>query len=147
MEEPAALAETTIVERRTGRVAPVVESDTPVIALEHKLFASIEGAYFRLSDAADALPVFVCEIGDREVLLRLPAIRRGFGIVAGLADDAMLDTVAAALRFVRALRAGDPVPLELRTGQASWPVSKAHRAAAANRLADRLVAWHAPADG
>lgn len=132
------------VERRTSPPDAKPATGVPVIAFEHRLFAAMDGAYFRLSDAADALPVFVCEIGDREVLLRLPAIRREFGIVAGSRDDVMLDTVAESLRFVRALRAGDPVPLELLTGEASWPVDDRHRAAAANRLTDRIVAWHAP---
>ena len=146
MEEAVARAESDdeAVERRAAMVGTAVAPGVPVIAFEHRLFAAIEGAYFRLSDAADALPVFVCEIGEREVLLRLPAIRREFAIVPGSRDDAMLDTVAAGLRFVRALRAGDPVPLELLTGEASWPVSDQHRAAAANRLMDRLVAWHVP---
>jgi len=146
MDEAVAHADTDYdaVERRAARTSNGVAPGTPVIAFEHRLFAAIEGAYFRLSDAADALPVFVCEIGDREVLLRLPAIRREFAIVPGSRDDAMLDTVAAGLRFVRTLRAGDPVPLELLTGEASWPISDRHRVAAANRLLDRLVAWHAP---
>lgn len=151
MDEAVAHADTDdgVVERRAARASSGAAPGTPIIAFEHRLFAAIEGAYFRLSDASDALPVFVCEIGDREVLLRLPAIRREFSIVPGSRDDAMLDTVAAGLRFVRALRAGDPVPLELLTGEASWPISDRHRAAAANRLLDRLVAWHAPlaADG
>lgn len=146
MEEAVARADSDdeAVERRAAMVGTAVAPGMPVIAFEHRLFAAIEGAYFRLSDAADALPVFVCEIGEREVLLRLPAIRREFAIVPGSRDDAMLDTVAAGLRFVRALRAGDPVPLELLTGEASWPVSDQHRAAATNRLVDRLVAWHVP---
>ncbi|MGE0254565.1 MAG: hypothetical protein AB7N54_04565 [Alphaproteobacteria bacterium] len=144
MDDAAVPMENEPVERRTSPPDAKPATGAPVIAFEHRLFAAMDGAYFRLSDAADALPVFVCEIGDREVLLRLPAIRREFGIVTGSRDDVMLDTVAESLRFVRALRAGDPVPLELLTGEASWPVDDRHRAAAANRLADRIVAWHAP---
>ena len=103
--------------------APAVESEAPAaerelpteVTFEHSVFNRVDDGVFRLSPDGEA--VFAMRIGETEASLSLPGIRREFGIEEGSADAIMLDLVIDALKFVQALRIGDPVPKELLTGE------------------------------
>lgn len=110
------------------------------LQFRHKFFNSVKGGMFRRSTADDS-PGFVVTLGDNEVLLSFPGIRREFGIEDGSADAEMLDMVALALDFVAVIKLGDPFPREILTGEASWEVTDRHRTIASQRVCMQLVTW------
>ncbi len=110
------------------------------IVFQHTFFTSIEGAYFRLTEQTEE-PVLVLSIGDNNVILPFPGIRREFDIPEDSDDGAMLDMVAEGLHYVNILKPGDPIPKEILTGEASWEVSDRHRQIAYQRLTMQLVTW------
>ena len=127
--------------------APAVESEAPAaerelpteVTFEHSVFNRVDDGVFRLSPDGEA--VFAMRIGETEASLSLPGIRREFGIEEGSADAIMLDLVIDALKFVQALRIGDPVPKELLTGEPSWDIQAEHMVLAQQRLSMQLVTW------
>lgn len=110
------------------------------VQFRHKFFTSVKNGCFRRS-ADDGNPGFAITLGDNEVLLSLPGIRREFGITDGSADGEMLDLVEQALDFVPMLKVGDPLPKEILTGEASWEVTERHRTIATQRVSMQLVTW------
>jgi hypothetical protein len=56
-------------------------------------------------------------------------------------DAIMLHTVERSLQFVSLLGIGDPIPLEILKGDASWQPSQIHRDAAFKRIGAYLMAW------
>lgn len=110
------------------------------VQFRHKFFNSIKGGCFRLSNE-DGSAGFAMVLGDNEVLLNLPGIRREFQIEEGSADAEMLELVEQALNYIPELRVGDPLPREILTGEASWEVTERHRTIASQRVSLQLVTW------
>ena len=71
----------------------------------------------------------------------LQAVAKLFSISADSPDGRLLHLVGQSLRFVTALRLGDPLPAEVLTGEASWHPSAYHRQIASARLQLQLVNW------
>lgn len=109
------------------------------VAFQHKFFTSMENPYFRISPETER-PGMYFRMADNPVVLHLPGIKREFKL-DGHPDGAMLDWVAAGLRFVKALMIGDAIPAELRTGEASWQVEPRHTQIAYSKLAGQLMGW------
>lgn len=125
---------------------PLPESGgDPVVAFEHAFFKAVPDGYFRISDHTGQ-PVFVVRLGEMDATLSLPGIRSEFHLAEDSPDAAMLDLVARGLKFVRALRIGDPVPKELLTGEASWEITARHRQIALHRITVQLVTWWSGAE-
>ncbi|MBF0372160.1 MAG: hypothetical protein HQL39_01935 [Alphaproteobacteria bacterium] len=110
-----------------------------VVTFEHRFFAKLEGAYFRLSEQDE--PVLMVTMGDNVAALTFRGIKREFNIPDDCDDSRMLTMVARALRFVKVVKIGDPLPLELTTRQASWKPTDRHRQIAYQRLTMQLVSW------
>lgn len=108
--------------------------------LAHRMFATLGELVFRRAEG-DGAPVMVVRLGDRDVVLPLRSLQREFGIADNSDDGRMLGLIADALDFVAALRIGDPLPAEVRTGEASWEPDPVHLQLAATRLKLQLVAW------
>ncbi len=121
---------------------PTVDDDgDPIISFDLGFFASVEGAYFRMSEQAEE-PVFVMDLGENnEVSLPLPGIMREFGIEEDSDDAKVLALVAEGLHYVKILRLGDKIPKELLTGEASWEVTDEHRKVAYQRITLQMVTW------
>jgi hypothetical protein len=120
--------------------APAAEVELPTeVAFEHSLFTRVDEGVFRLSP--DGTPVFAMRIGDTEATLPLTGIRREFQIDDESPDAVMLGLVTDALKFVKALQFGDPIPKELLTGEPSWDIQPEHRILAQQRLSMQLVTW------
>ena len=108
------------------------------LVLHHPVFRTFANPYFRLS-TPDQLPVFVVQMDDREATLPVPAMMAEFGIKPQDEDGHMLALVMHALEFVTGLEIGDPIPLEVLSGQASWPVDSVHRDLSTTRLNMLLI--------
>ena len=108
--------------------------------LEHRMFALFGQPMFRRTDA-DATPVMVVRLGDREASMPLRSVQREFGIPDDSDDGRMLALIAEALDFVPIMRLGDKLPLEVLTGDASWEPGPEHIHRALTRLNLQLVAW------
>lgn len=107
---------------------------------QNPFFSAIEGGYFRMSEHTRQ-PVFVLNYGGMDAALSIPGIRHELGIEADSQDGRMLDLVARGLKFVSALRIGDPVPTEVTTGEASWEISERHHDIARHRITMQLITW------
>jgi len=116
------------------------QTPEPTISFEKSFFRSVEGSYFKLlEDTGDAVMIMPLEGGD--VSLKLGGIKHELELGPDDHDTKTLDTIAEALKYVRGIRAGDPVPSELLSGKASWEVSQQDRATAHNRVTMQLVSW------
>lgn len=113
------------------------------LALEHPRLAALSDLVFRRSpvDGA-AIATLPMGAGPTGISLTLPALCHQFGIDAASADGRMLSAIAESLGYVSTLRAGDRLPAEVKTGEASWTADPVHLLRAASRLRLRLVAWH-----
>jgi len=111
-----------------------------ICAIVHPGFAALPGPVFRRADG-DGAPVVVTRLGQVDAAIPLPALRGHLGIADTSADARMLGLIAEALDYVVALRPGDTLPAEIRTGEASWEVEPAHLLRAITRLRLCLVAW------
>ena len=122
------------------------DQDKPTrCTLEHRMFALFQQPIFRRADA-DATPVIVVRMGDKEAVMPLLAVQRELGIADDSADGRMLALIAEALDFVPFLRLGDNLPREVLTGDASWEPGPQHVQRALTRLRLQLVGWlHGPA--
>jgi len=117
------------------------DEDLPtVVRLEHNIFRTDPGAYFRISEHTGE-PVLILDLGEGEVVLPLPGIRREFEILSDSPDGLMMSLIAEGLRYVKALRPGDLVPKEILTGEASWEAEPRHARTAYQRLTMQLVSW------
>lgn len=112
-----------------------------VVKLEHNFFKVFNEPYFRMSAPPDEKPVFCALLGDQEVSLSLSGIIRELNLEEADPLRIMIETVSKSLRFVTALRPGDEVPAEVRTGEASWDAGRDHLEIARQRLTMQLVTW------
>lgn len=113
-------------------------ADGPVISFEHVFFKRVEDIYFRMDDTTGE-PSAIVRLGEETLALPFPGIVREFKLDGRDAD--MLRLVAKGLKYVRALRIGDPVPQEILTRKASWEIQPRHRQIAYHRLALQLLGW------
>ena len=77
--------------------------------------------------------------GGSTAALPLRSLQAEFGIDDASADGQMLARVARSLDFVIDLRLGDPLPVEVLDGAASWQPSPKHQELAMSRLKLQLV--------
>lgn len=113
--------------------------DENVVQFEHKFFHSPDDIYFKQTEAGE--PVAVLSMGGSEVVLTFNGIRKEFMLGDDSHDGKMLTTLAEAVKFVRGLRLGDPIPKEILTGEASWELKERHLQVAHQRLTMQLVSW------
>jgi hypothetical protein len=119
---------------------PAPDDQPTTCVLAHRGFSLLGEPLFRRAET-DATPVMVVTLGERQAALPLRSLQHEFDIADDSPDGRMLALIAAALEFVSALRIGDPLPLEVCTGEASWEPDAMHLALAATRLRVQLVAW------
>jgi hypothetical protein len=122
------------------------EEATPLpetVSFEHPFFGTFANTHFCLSEPPENRPVLVGDLGEQDVTLPLTGVAREFHINPNSADGIMLEVVARSLDFVSALRPGDPVPVEVQTGDASWDPGPDHAERARKQVELALVAWHA----
>jgi len=110
------------------------------VTFEHVFFHKVDDIHFRL-DQATQQPMAVVTLGDEQVSLPLEGVRKEFGIPSDSTDGLMLSLLAKGLKFVKALRIGDPVPREVLTGDASWEPKDKHRQIAYHRLSIQVLGW------
>lgn len=108
--------------------------------LVHPLFGALGEICFRRAET-DSTPVLSMLLGERQAAVPLRALQNEFGIADESADGRMLGLIAGALDFVSLLRLGDPLPAEVRTGEASWRPDAVHFQLAAARVKLQLTAW------
>lgn len=107
---------------------------------QHEFFQTNANGFFHL-DPADRRPVYVISLGDQAGIVSFPAIRRELLLGDNGADEAMLDVVGEALKFVEELHMGDTLPPEVVGGDASWEPLPRHRATADRRVVAAMVKW------
>lgn len=115
-------------------------NDPPRITMEHAFFTKLEDVHFRLA-AQDNEPLMVIHFAKNEVALPFLGIKRELGLADDSPDGKMLDLVAKALKYVKGLRIGDPIPKEVLTREASWALSERHMKIAFQRIGVQLVNW------
>ena len=125
----------------TASLAKPVSSDAAPdrCVLQHILFRLYTEAAFRPAED-DGVPVMVIAMGTAAAALPLKALQAEFRIEPGSPDGRMLAQIAQALDFVSELRLGDPLPMEVLGGGASWQPSAAHQRVAEERLRLQLGA-------
>lgn len=106
--------------------------------LEHPVFTCFGDVMFRLAED-DGVPVMVFPMGGGTAAVPLRSLQRELGIEPGSADGRTLALVAQALDFVAEVRPGDPLPLEVLDGGASWQAGAMHQRVAEARLRLQLV--------
>ncbi len=112
-----------------------------VVEIDHNFFKVFSEPYFRMSEPPNEQPIFCAMLGDQEVALPLPGILRELNLEEGNPLRIMLDAIGISLRYVTALRPGDEIPAEVRTGEASWEAQTDHLEIARQRLTMQLVTW------
>jgi len=112
----------------------------PTVRLEHPFFHRLDDLTFRLDEATEE-PVAVVVLGEERLALPFRGIRREFALDEDTADGRMLGTLEKALRYVKGLRLGDPLPSEILTRKASWKPEARHRQIAYHRLAMQVLSW------
>ena len=123
--------------------APAASTD-PVAAahgkcvLRHPVFTQFGDVLFRPAEA-DAAPVMIFSLGGSMAAITLRSLQQEFGIEAGSPDGRVLALVGQALDFVAEMRPGDPFPLEVFGGGASWQPGALHQRVAEERLRLQLV--------
>jgi hypothetical protein len=110
------------------------------VALGHWFFHKMDEIHFQLS-GADKEPTLVGRYAKNEVSLAIKGIIKEFKIEPDSADGQMLDKISKGLKYVKALRIGDPLPKEILTREASWELSKRHTEIAYQRVSLQLVNW------
>jgi len=118
----------------------VEDDDRPKVAFEHVFFSKLEDVCFRISDQTGD-PVMVIRFAKNEVSLPFSGIRKELKLPKDSNDSKMLDQCATALKYIKGLRLGDPLPLEMTSREASWELSDKHRMIAYQRVAMQLVNW------
>lgn len=125
---------------------PVVISLQPVCpqaspdccTLEHPLFSRLGEVLFRPAEA-DGAPSLVMPLGRGCAALPLRSLQVELCIMNDSPDGRMLALIARSLDFVADLRLGDPLPVEVLGGTASWQPSAAHQQLAASRMKLQLI--------
>jgi hypothetical protein len=113
---------------------------TPRVVFEHAFFGKLEDGFFQKSEQNGEV-VLTIRFAKNHVSLPFKGIRREFKIADGSADDQMLEQVTKALKYVKGLRLGDPLPKEILTREASWELSERHVKIAYQRVTVQLVNW------
>ena len=106
--------------------------------LRHPVFTRFGDVLFRPAEA-DAAPVMIFSLGGSMAAITLRSLQQEFGIEAGSPDGWMLALVVQSLDFVAEIRPGDPFPLEVLGGGASWQPGALHQRVAEERLRLQLV--------
>jgi hypothetical protein len=119
--------------------------NTPKVRLEHWFFHKMEDVHFQLT-GSDNEPTMIAKYTRNDVVLALKGISREFNIPDDSADGKMLEMIAKGLRYVKAMRIGDPLPKEIITREASWALSPKHREIAYQRVSLQLVNWMSGGD-
>ena len=117
----------------------------PKITLSHWFFHKMEDVHFQLS-GAEKEPTMVGKYAKNDVVLTLKGVAKEFDIPPDSADGQMLDLIAKGLKYVKALRPGDPLPTEILTREASWELSDRHMQIAYQRVSLQLVNWMSGGD-
>ncbi len=112
----------------------------PRVVFDHVFFAKLEDAYFHKSEQGGDV-VLTALFAKNHFSLPFKGIKREFKIGDDSADAKMLDQVAKALKYVKGLRLGDPLPKEILTREASWELSDRHVKIAYQRVSVQLVNW------
>lgn len=115
-------------------------SPSGTVQFQHEFFQTNADGFFHL-DQADRRPVYVINLGDQAGTVSFPSIRREFLQGDNGADEAMLDAVGEALKFVEEIHMGDTLPPEVVNGEASWEPLPRHRATADRRVVAAMVKW------
>ncbi len=123
-------------EQKPAEPPPVPET----VELKHPFFAAVEGIYFRLADGKEDA-VMATPLDTGVVELSLGGISRELKLADDSADAYMLGTIAKSLQYVQRISIGDSVPMEIRSGEASWDVTDKDRAIARGRISMQLVTW------
>lgn len=130
-------------ETPTDPETPSEEAPPPpkdgTIQFQHAFFKRVDDIYFRLDETSKE-PAAIVRLGDETVSLPLDGIRREFTL-SGTPDGDMLSLLGKGLKYVKALRIGDPIPPEITTRKASWEPEPRHRQIAYHRLAMQLLGW------
>ena len=115
--------------------------------LRHPVFTRFGEVLFRPAEA-DGAPVMIFPLGGSTAAIPLRSLQQEFGIDPDSPDGRMLGLVVQALDFVAELRPGDPLPLEVVGGGASWQPGAQHQRVAEERLRLQLVgAFNGVPDG
>lgn len=114
------------------------DASTERCTFEHPLFNRLGDVVFRPA-ANDGAPSLVMPLGGSNAALPLRSLQAELGIDAASPDGRMLALVARSLDFVADLRLGDPLPVEVLDGAASWQPSPLHQQLAAARLKLQLI--------
>ncbi len=112
----------------------------PRVVFEHSFFSKLEDAFFQKAERSGE-PVLTIRFAKNHFSLPFKGIKREFNIVEDGADAKMLEQVTKALKYVKGLRIGDPLPKEILTREASWELSERHLKIAYQRVSVQLVNW------
>ncbi|GGF39331.1 hypothetical protein GCM10011611_52160 [Aliidongia dinghuensis] len=104
---------------------------------EHSVFRTPDP---RFIIASDGEPSLVVELADLAAVIPIKSLRQEFELDKG-PDGAMLDKVAAGLKFVKTIRPGDSIPREILDGTASWAVDDRHLEIAKGRITLQISSW------
>ena len=121
-------------------------SPLKTVRFHHPFFQTNADGYFHL-DQADRRPVYVIKLGDQAGIVSLQSIRQELLLGGHEEDEAMLDAVGEALKFVDEVHMGDTLPSEIVTGEASWEPESRHRKIADQRVVAAMVKWSEGWDG
>jgi hypothetical protein len=121
--------------------APVAleKGGVTTFAFENAVFQA-PGVHFACKGPSRT-PMFCIDLGGREGVVELTALRRQFKIEAGSHDDEMIILAARSLKYVPEIRPGDNVPNEILDGSASWRISPKHAELARKRLEVQMLSW------
>lgn len=117
--------------------APLAEGAK--VAFQNSFFHRVDDIFFHLDEHTNE-PVAIVTLGDEHLALPFDGIKREFKL-EGTPDGAMLGYMAKGLRYVRGLRIGDPLPLEIINRKASWEPDTRHKQIAYHRLSIQLLGW------
>jgi len=116
------------------------------IIFANKFFAALKNTVF-IRDEFSNDTLLRVPLDETSAELPIDGIKRELKLEETDPDFVMLDLVKQALDFVPAVRIGDPIPSEMRTGKASWEITDAHKTAARTRLSLQLVSWMSGDEG
>ena len=110
------------------------------VAFKNPFFSAVKGTFFRMVDETNT-PVMVTPLETGAVDLKFASVQRELDLKDDDPDWIMLQFVGDALKFVKGLKIGDPLPSELHSGKPSWEVTENHRKVAQSRISMQLVTW------
>jgi hypothetical protein len=116
---------------------PPIPAGSTLFQFSHPLFAAPEARFVL---GTDGKPCMGMKLGTLAALVPLQLLVEEFGL-RGSADETLLQTVIAGLKFVRVIRPGDSIPRELLDGTASWRVDDQHLEIAQGRVTLQLHGW------